>query len=1562
MPYFPPKTEQQPDDGETKFIAPDVGTTQVGHLGRQKGTFPTVRKPQPGTQATGDHSSSYSSSVDTKFSTGDVDLDVMLSTSAGNRAFYQDRRNGLLPFRYLSREEFANDPRVQKLLDQEFRSQLGLSAIQDRYREMSPMDEFLDRGGDLMDLNLRSFTSDSANDTFAAMTDMDPARLDALLIGAGWSEGMRETAGQQVLQHIMNENRQYTSFLKGAGNVGLEMAGLFGAVSPGGEAYSAALGSLTLLVGGNVPKSIDEAIERWHSVPLAARVIAEFVPPVGVGFRALGWTRQGLAAAKLAGHLGAYGVSRVPGAAARGLKAAPGWWWGRGEAIDRLWRVLTRTKTEVAERPNVAKALVDKLESWDDEFDTLIGLHDQVAKVASSYNPNSAAQVKLLTELSQEIEKQATRMKALNIETVGGKSVKISDSLDDEVGMFLHQSRMAIARADNPEALRLFTQANALIGDITTILDSSVVDGDVLRLKEGANVGGRWITSKKDGKHTTNLILDGFGRGGIGDPHEVLETFIKNSGVRSGDRARARDGLTKLISGERPEDKEIVSLAAIFGDDFGRALMKKKTVFSKVGGVTLEVIGIPRTLLASMDLSYPFRQGMMLGGGHPIEFQKAFATMVKAWANPRHARVADSVMRADKHFRLFQESGGYVAEVGKKAFSKASVDAREEEFVSTFMTNIPFIRASERGFATMGNRLRYDVFKTLIESAQKKGTLSKKLARDAKTDKLIPGDDLRKVKDISRFLNAATGRGSLGPEFIQRLNPWLNSLFFSPRFMVSRIQAPIELAVNSGARGVVVRDIAAYFGTSATIASLLNQIPGVSVEMDPRSSSFGQVKYKNTQWDLWAGEAQLASLIAQLATRKRKDATTGKISPLHGVEKGTVNQLTNRLGDWLQNKLSPPASAGWDLYKGEDRLGESIGAEEEIFGVTVRGWKKEFYQRLAFLFVQDIEEAFELSGTGAGIASFSSFFGVAASSYIDRVDQALLDATAELYPGRDYLSLNDGERKVIESQGNVLLARAQVEGRQADLYSSSRLQTHFRTASDHMRTNELILEGHLRTGAGVVFDRATQKFTFKKKKPSYGVPLYGKELRKPIQKLLSLRYQNSSLLETDPELKEQLEEMRARGEQDAQHIDLIAEEYWSLSPMRDEDLGVVDYVKRDELREAIVQRAVNLGVVPANFKREDMDRDEMETAIREYITGRGEGSYRFQMFETDTVGAYVEDYHRVNDMLYERGYWGFKGGIPRHDGDIEAMFQSLLSGDNHPGGVMPDFMMAGGDDSPTKNPQKYMDWFLKYRTALVDGTIESAAQFAMSIPRTDEDFGSFDQIVEFLNGMDNQANYILRSVRADDPELDRSLMRWGFATTPATFQAQADVIHHMGDGASIPDALPQLIAQSRLGVLYSSPGEALNEDFVNNFSRWWYRVVTKQVGTEDLPEEIKSEVEAMEGAITDPELFSSQMRPLHILSLLDDSTIQSIAGGINVGGAGTSVTLNTVKGWGLQGQCRTILTELDRLKRAETTGQFDLGDVVYGGGAGQSEQLGTGRGGGLLSGLVEAYRNRRPTS
>lgn len=298
----------------------------------------------------------------------------------------------------------------------------------------------------------------------------------------------------------------------------------------------------------------------------------------------------------------------------------------------------------------------------------------------------------------------------------------------------------------------------------------------------------------------------------------------------------------------------------------------------------LSVWNVPKALKASLDLSAPFRQGILLAAGHPGEFFGAFKPMIRSLTDSKYAQTLDTQIRS------VDRPGLYLAPL-----DSAKLGAREEAFMSSFANKLPGVSASNRAYVTFLNKLRADVYDNVLDGWTSGG----KAVSEA--DRL----------GLANVINHFTGRGDL-PRMADSAGAFLNGMFFSPRFVVSRFQSVGDaLGVLKSPGSLAAREAASsmakFVGAGLTVLTLA-KLAGYKVEDDPRSSGFGKIQIGNQTVDIWGGEQQVARYAAQVITGQAKTLTGKNAGQIRDVPRDQT------IGRFVRSKLSPTTGKVNDVF------------------------------------------------------------------------------------------------------------------------------------------------------------------------------------------------------------------------------------------------------------------------------------------------------------------------------------------------------------------------------------------------------------------------------------------------------------------------------------------------------------------------------------------------------------------------------------------------------------------------------------------------------------------------
>ena len=381
------------------------------------------------------------------------------------------------------------------------------------------------------------------------------------------------------------------------------------------------------------------------------------------------------------------------------------------------------------------------------------------------------------------------------------------------------------------------------------------------------------------------------------------------------DKLTAREGLANLMGetgGKVPTESEIAKLHKVFGKEFTDTLLEKRPLLEKMKEAGLQIANLPRSIMASYDLSFGLRQGSFAAPRFRREFFDSFKKQFSWFGSERAFQENQKVIASNLNYPLAIESGVQFTEMD------SLMKEREERFASQWAEIVPGVRQSARAYTAFANKYRMDIFDTLVQDAEKLG--------------LNPQENRDLSKKIAKFVNNATGRGSLGDFESSAL--YLNALFFSPRLMASRVGILTKLfdprfyyKESPFIRKEFLKTILSWLGTGLSIMGIA-KLMGAEVGDDPRSSDFGKIRIGDTRIDHWGGFQPYIRMVGQLISGQYKSSTTGKIVTLgEGYRPLTRLEILQRQ---IESKQAPVFSLITELLKGQTFEGKKINIPKAV--------------------------------------------------------------------------------------------------------------------------------------------------------------------------------------------------------------------------------------------------------------------------------------------------------------------------------------------------------------------------------------------------------------------------------------------------------------------------------------------------------------------------------------------------------------------------------------------------------------------------------------------------------
>lgn len=331
---------------------------------------------------------------------------------------------------------------------------------------------------------------------------------------------------------------------------------------------------------------------------------------------------------------------------------------------------------------------------------------------------------------------------------------------------------------------------------------------------------------------------------------------------------------------------------------------------SPIGAIS-EIAGIAKSAKATLDNSALLRQGWTVMLTHPtIWFRnslKSFSDIVRTIGGKEVMNEVRADIFARKNFDNMMQD-------------KVALNVVEEAYPESIpLEKIPVIgklhKASETAFTAFQMRNRADLYDFYTQLAKNSG--------ESETVGI----------GLGKLTNSLTARADLG-KYEGAANV-VNNIFFAPRKLVANLDVLTAHGAIFGKgwlwdkvpeeafmRKQAALNLAKVVGGTTAILMTANALMPGSVQWDPRSSDFGQIRLGNTRFDVTGGMRSIPTLVARLISGKSKSSITGKIYELNTGKYGGMTG-EDVVVDFFNNKLSPASSVvkdwinGWTNFQGQ---------------------------------------------------------------------------------------------------------------------------------------------------------------------------------------------------------------------------------------------------------------------------------------------------------------------------------------------------------------------------------------------------------------------------------------------------------------------------------------------------------------------------------------------------------------------------------------------------------------------------------------------------------------------
>ncbi len=362
---------------------------------------------------------------------------------------------------------------------------------------------------------------------------------------------------------------------------------------------------------------------------------------------------------------------------------------------------------------------------------------------------------------------------------------------------------------------------------------------------------------------------------------------------------------------------------------------------------------MPRSIISSADNS-GFRQAITVLYGHPWRTITRSPASMRAMFSQKFYDAHEARLRSVDYFDEMISAG--------VEFTSDSDDVTqgEEEYGSRLVEKLPvmgpIVKGSGRAFMTLLNTIRVDSYGYL------------------RTSNFLQGETTTEQREaIASFVNNSTGRGDgVTGEALAKAG----MLLWAPKLLASRVNLMMgPLAPNKFGRGMrrdpalrklFLREYAQTLAGMATMYALMNLwLDGEDegIEWDPRSSDFGKIRVGDTRVDPMGGLIQVSVLLT------RAGGGLAGLDSVKSPKSGDVRRFSaGDLGRFGRYKLSPSASAAFNILTGEDAVGNPMDLRS---AEGVGNLAASMYIPLPFREIHEaIAERGLADGTGLGMLAF----------------------------------------------------------------------------------------------------------------------------------------------------------------------------------------------------------------------------------------------------------------------------------------------------------------------------------------------------------------------------------------------------------------------------------------------------------------------------------------------------------------------------------------------------------------------------------------------------------------
>ena len=332
----------------------------------------------------------------------------------------------------------------------------------------------------------------------------------------------------------------------------------------------------------------------------------------------------------------------------------------------------------------------------------------------------------------------------------------------------------------------------------------------------------------------------------------------------------------------------------------------------------LEIAGMPRQLMASGDMSYFMRQGLLAIFMNPKVAGQAYIEAFKAFSET-NAALIDVSMRSHPRYAEMEQYGLDLTRYDGRMTDNEEVFANNLLNKRLMLGNVDInafgyvTRASERHMVTGLNFLRFTLMDNFLQSetginASKEGKIA-----------------------FANYINTMTGRAKIAGGKLDKVMGDLGQIFFSPRFAYSRVVLPYQTIKTVIQHPELRKILLTQWASMATTGLMILGLAYLSADEDERdelyenyfnvySPDFGLIPIGDARYDIFGGQMQPFRFFARLLA---ESINTG----FDGEKKYWDDDISVIRETWkfVTSKSSPQLAIAYEaIFKEDIRYGGKI--------------------------------------------------------------------------------------------------------------------------------------------------------------------------------------------------------------------------------------------------------------------------------------------------------------------------------------------------------------------------------------------------------------------------------------------------------------------------------------------------------------------------------------------------------------------------------------------------------------------------------------------------------------